>query len=114
VAEDFLSAHNTLHLACQAGKMREMAREAWTDERLDDLTARVDEGFNRTEREFQAVRLEMRTEFQAVRGEMKEEFGSTRGEIAALQRTLIQVAFAAAGTLFAGFAAVLAAVLTQG
>lgn len=58
-----------------------MAREAWTDERLDDLTHRVDEGFNRNEREFQAVRLEMRTEFQAVRLEMRTEFAAVRSEM---------------------------------
>lgn len=34
-------------------------REAWTDERLDDLNRRVDGGFT-----------EMRTEFRAVRREM--------------------------------------------
>jgi hypothetical protein len=59
----------------------EAVREKWTDERLDDLTHRVDEGFNRTEREFQAMRVEMRTEFGAVRSEMKTEFGAVRSEM---------------------------------
>jgi hypothetical protein len=58
-----------------------MARESWTDERLDDLTHRVDQGFNKNEREFQAVRLEMRTEFAAVRQEMRTEFAGVRQEI---------------------------------
>lgn len=58
-----------------------MAREAWTDERLDDLTHRVDEGFKRNEREFQAVRLEMRTEFAAVRTELREEISGVRAEL---------------------------------
>lgn len=38
-------------------------RESWTDDRLDDLTGKVD-----------ALRLEMRTEFKAIRGEMKAGF----------------------------------------
>jgi hypothetical protein len=74
----------------------EAVRDLWTDERLDDLNHRVDEGFNRMEREFQAVRLEMRTEFQAMRGEAQAESQAIRadlgGQIAALRRTVIQVA----------------------
>jgi hypothetical protein len=37
----------------------EAMRETWTDERLDDLTHRVDAGFNEVNREFRALRLEM-------------------------------------------------------
>ena len=102
--------------------MQSVAREAWTDERLDDLTQRVDEGFNRTEREFQAVRLEMRTEFAAVRSEMKTEFSSARSEIGelrsevvevrsdinALTRTIAQAGFGMAGALLIGFLGVIA------
>jgi len=43
--------------------MSVMAREAWTDERLDDLNHRVDQGFKE-------LRIEMRDEFRAVRMEM--------------------------------------------
>ena len=96
-----------------------MAREAWTDERLDDLTQRVDDGFKSNEREFQAVRLEMRTEFAAVRSEMKDEFrslraeiggeiGGLRGEIAALHRLLIRIAAGGFITLAAGMLGVIA------
>ena len=45
----------TTHSALSSGTM-EPVREAWTDERLDDLNHRVDDGFR-----------EMRTEFRAVR-----------------------------------------------
>jgi aspartate ammonia-lyase len=89
-----------------------MAREAWTDERLDDLTHRVDDGFNRNEREFQAVRLEMRTEFQAVRAEMGTESQAIRtdlgGQIAALHRTIVQIAAGGLVTMLVGFAGVIA------
>jgi hypothetical protein len=110
----------------------EAMREAWTDERLDDLNHRVDNGFKEVSREFQALRLEMRTEFAAVRGEMATEFGSVRGEIAglraematefaavrgemgAMNRTMIQVGAGFMVTMFVGFAATIATVLTQG
>ena len=46
--------------------MAVMAREAWTDERLDDLNKKVDDGFKDMREEFRAVR----GEFQAVRSEM--------------------------------------------
>jgi len=68
--------------------MREMARDSWTDERLDDLTHRVDQGFNKNEREFQAVRLEMRTEFAAVRSEIRSEIGSVREEIGSVREEI--------------------------
>jgi hypothetical protein len=41
-----------------------MARETWTDERLDDLNKRVDDGFK-----------EMRDEFRALRAQMIQLFG---------------------------------------
>lgn len=50
--------------------MAVMAREVWTDERLDDLNHRVDEGFKEMRAEFRGVREEMREEFRAVRVEM--------------------------------------------
>ncbi|HEU5061625.1 MAG TPA: hypothetical protein VFT79_00560 [Solirubrobacterales bacterium] len=46
--------------------MAVMAREAWTDERLDDLNARVESIDRRMEAGFK----EMREEFRAVRMEM--------------------------------------------
>ena len=99
-------------------------REAWTDERLDDLNHRVDNGFKEVNREFQALRLEMRTEFAAVRGEMATEFAAlrtemniefaaVRTEMSAMNRTLIQIGAGAMVTMFVGFAATIAAVLTQ-
>ncbi|HEX5990389.1 MAG TPA: hypothetical protein VFY75_09270 [Solirubrobacterales bacterium] len=57
--------------------MAVMAREAWTDHRLDDLNTRVegidrrmDAGFKEMREEFRALRAEMKGEFQAIRGEM--------------------------------------------
>ncbi len=84
----------------------EAVREKWTDERLDDLARRVDGGFSRTEREFQAVRMEMRTEFAAIRSDLG-------GQMAAMQRSLLQLAAGGLVTMLVGFAGVIATVLTQ-
>jgi hypothetical protein len=102
----------------------EAMREAWTDERLDDLTHRVDLGFGHCEREFQAVRLEMRTEFQAlrselraesqaVRGEMSAEFSAVRSEMLTMHRTMLQVVLAGFAAMLVGFAGTIATVLTH-
>jgi hypothetical protein len=101
----------------------EAMREVWTDERMDDLNHRVDEGFGRMDREFQAIRLEMRTEFAAVRGEMKvesaairSELGTTRselsGQIAALNRTILQVGAGVVATMFIGLLNLVATLAT--
>lgn len=72
-----------------------MQRAAWTDERLDDMSERMDAGFGRVDRDIRELRTQMhggfaevRDEFKAVRGEVAGEFGAVRGEIAEL-RTLI-------------------------
>ena len=115
--------------------MAVMARDVWTDERLDDLNKRVDEGFTETrdefralrsdvrdefqavrgemKGEFQALRGEMKSEFQAVRSEMKGEFQAVRGEISALQRTTFQLFAGVMVTLALGFGGMIVALLTQ-
>ena len=65
--------------------MAVMAREAWTDERLDDLNAKVDRGFERVERSFERVD----NEFIALRAEMNERFSAVEGRLDSLQRTMI-------------------------
>lgn len=59
--------------------------ERWTDERLDDLNKKVDDGFAETRIEFRAV----------------------RGEIGALHRTMLQLFAGVWLTLILGFAATL-------
>ena len=68
-----------------------MAREAWTDERLDDLNHKVDEGFK-----------DMRAEFRALRGEM-----------AADRRSSNQIAAGLWATNLVGFLGVIATIITQ-
>jgi hypothetical protein len=76
-----------------------MERVAWTDERLDDLSRRVDFGFDRVDREF-----------HELRGEMRSEFTEVRGEIGALRSIVIR----GGGIIMAGLLSVIAAVLTHG
>jgi hypothetical protein len=47
-----------------------MERVAWTDERLDDLSGRVDAGFDRVDRDIRDLRSEMHRGFADVRGEI--------------------------------------------
>jgi ribosome recycling factor len=104
--------------------MAVMAREVWTDERLDDLNKRVDEGFKETREEFRAVRSEMKSEFQAVRAEMKSEFQSARtevqavrgdlgGQIAALHRMTFQLFVGMMVTMALGFGGLIVTLLVQ-
>ncbi|HET7417690.1 MAG TPA: hypothetical protein VFJ61_08715 [Solirubrobacterales bacterium] len=68
-----------------------MAREAWTDERLDDLNKRVD-------------RLEVR---------MDAGFEEMRREFAAQNRMLVQLFVGMLGTMVIGFLGVIATIITQ-
>ncbi|MBK5218602.1 MAG: hypothetical protein JJE35_02265 [Thermoleophilia bacterium] len=82
--------------------MAVMARESWTDERLDDLNHRVDEGFR-----------DMREEFRALRGGMRTESQALRAEIGAMHRSMNQIAFAAFGAMLVGFLGTITAIVTQ-
>jgi hypothetical protein len=73
----------------------EAMREAWTDERLDDLNDRVNDGFR-----------EMRTEFRSVRSEMSTQF-------AGQQRMMIQLFGGMFATMLVGFLGTIAAVITH-
>jgi hypothetical protein len=54
--------------------MAVMAREAWTDERLDDLARRMDRGFDRID-----------SDLREVKGEIRE----LSARLDAMQRTMI-------------------------
>jgi hypothetical protein len=64
----------------------ERARATWTDERLDGLARRMDDGFNRVDAELRSL----------------------RAEVHALQRTMIQVAGGMMVTFVAGFLGLIA------
>jgi hypothetical protein len=90
-------------------------REAWTDERLDDLAKHMDGGFRDVRDEIRDVREEVR----AFRGEMNAEFASSRAEtnarfdavnarFDAMQRTILQVGGGLAGAILVGFMGLIA------
>jgi hypothetical protein len=49
-----------------------MERVAWTDERLDDLSRRMDAGFERVDRDLPDLRSEMHTGFGELRSEIDQ------------------------------------------
>jgi hypothetical protein len=89
--------------------MAVMAREAWTDERLDDLNARVESIDRRMEAGFK----EMREEFRAVRGEMKSEFQAVRAETATQVAMLNQTMYRLFGGMIVTWIVGIVAILTQ-
>jgi hypothetical protein len=66
-------------------------RESWTDERLDDLSQRVDQGFSRLDAEMRAL----------------------NGRFDSLQRVLLQVGFTFGAALLAMVAALIGTIATQ-
>lgn len=65
--------------------MAVMAREAWTDERLDDLTGRAEKGFEEVKGEIREVKGEV----HELRKEMNSRFNSMDARFDAMQRTMI-------------------------
>jgi hypothetical protein len=59
--------------------MAVMAREKWTDERLDDLNARMEKGFDEVKGEIRDLRAETKTEFHQLRGELNTRFNAMEG-----------------------------------
>jgi hypothetical protein len=69
-----------------------MERVAWTDERLDDLSARMDAGFDRVDRDIRDLRTEMHGGFADVR----REIDSLRALMFRMNAGLLIAVFAAA------------------
>lgn len=67
-------------------------RDKWTDERLDDLNAKIDRGFDRIDGEMRAFRAEM----QALRAEMNARFEEVNRRIDTLNRNMFWFAGALA------------------
>jgi hypothetical protein len=65
--------------------MAVMARETWSDERLDDLDARMGKGFDEVKGEIRDAKGEIRE----LRKEMNSRFNSMDTRFDAMQRTLI-------------------------
>ncbi len=81
----------------------EAMREKRTDERLDDMNARMAEGFNRIDAELRDSRSGIEAEFRGVRAEMNSRFDAT-------QRLIVQMGGGMFATMVVGFVGI---VLTQ-
>jgi hypothetical protein len=66
----------------------ERAPATWTDERLDDLSRRIDSGFNRVDGDLRELRSAMNTRFDALHGLMIQ---LTVGMLIAVVATLVSV-----------------------
>lgn len=105
-------------------------REAWTDDRIDDLAHRMDAGFDRVDRDIREVRAEMRAGFDAVNARfdsmndsinarfdsasdsvnarfdaVNARFDALTGRLEALQRTMLRVGGGLAGVVLASILA---------
>jgi hypothetical protein len=87
-----------LKLFVYAGKIVVAMREAWTDERLDDLNERVtelgrrmDDGFNRIHEDIRSLDTKIDSKVDGLRLETKSEFAAVRSELASLHRLMVQL-----------------------
>jgi hypothetical protein len=69
----------------------ETVRQSWTDERLDDLSQRMDQGFARVDAELRAL----------------------NGRFDSLQRVLIQIGFVMSASLLGLIATMVGLIVTQ-
>jgi hypothetical protein len=76
-------------------------REAWTDDRLDDLANRMDRGFDRVDTDIRELRAEMANRFEGV----DHRFEAIDSQLYSIQRTMVQAAIAMTATFITGFAA---------
>jgi hypothetical protein len=82
----------------------EGARATWTDERLDDLSHRMDEGFSRVDAELRSVRAEI----GVLRTDLIERIDHQGERIDALQRTLLQLGGGMIASILVGAAGIAA------
>jgi len=85
-----------------------MAREKWTDERLDDLAGRVDRGFAEVKGEIRDLRTEMTGSLNSVNGRFDSFQAEMNSRFDAMQRTMIigfaSIVASVVGAVIAGLA----------
>src|ERR1700754_5023867 len=93
----------------------EAMRQSWSDDRLDDLNRRVDNGFARVDAEFVELRRDIDQRFARVdaqfaemRVEMNLRFDRLESRFDAMQRTFAQVGFGMAGSILLAAAGLIA------
>jgi hypothetical protein len=100
--------------------MTVMAREEWTDQRLDDLNERIasierrmETGFGEMRAEFKAVGEKMDAGFKEARMESVSIRRDMADQFAAQNRMIIQLAGGMFATMVIGFLGTIATVITQ-
>ena len=91
--------------------MTVMARETWTDERLDDLRGDMNRRFDESKAEIRQLRADMDKGFGEVKAEIK---GETKGLRAEMNSRFAQVESrldANQRTMVLGFASIVASIL---
>lgn len=78
-------------VACMAA----MAREAWTDERLDDLRENVNQRFDAVDKRFDRMEAEVQAGFAKV----DRRFAAVDARLDSLQRTMIVCFVGTIGTI---------------
>ena len=71
--------------------MAVMARETWTDERLDDLVKQIDKGFDATKVEVRDLRSKTQAEFVRLRADMDKGFARVDADIRELRAEMRQM-----------------------
>jgi len=56
-------------------------REKWTDDRLDDLNQRVNDGFARVEGDIRGLQVEVKKQGESLRAEMSTRLGETEARL---------------------------------
>jgi hypothetical protein len=86
----------------------ERARATWTDERLDDLSGRIDSGFSRVDQDLRSLRSEL----TAVRTELGARIDAQGAELGArldaLQRAILQVGGGIVGAILVAIVTLIA------
>lgn len=89
-----------------------MARDSWTDARLDDLNTKVDRGFEAVDQRFEQVdrRFErLEDDIKEFRIEMNARLDSQYKALLSQNRLLIMSMIGLFGCMFTGFAGLIAA-----
>jgi tetrahydromethanopterin S-methyltransferase subunit G len=102
----------------------EAMRQSWTDERLDDLNQRMDNGFARVDADIRAlnVKLDDRFDrlserfddrFDRMNERFDERFDGLNAKFDAMQRTMLQVGGAMIAALVGALATVVGLLISQ-
>ncbi|HET9677002.1 MAG TPA: hypothetical protein VFP21_05810 [Solirubrobacterales bacterium] len=86
--------------------MAVMAREAWTDERMDDLKENVNQRFDEVDKRFDRFEGEVKARFDKV----DKRFDRVEGDIRELQRDMKQGFESMQRTMIIGFVTVFSSI----